>query len=85
MGTGGGRGESHACAVRGSFFVFIHAGQPELLESSSPSNLEFESLFEGLLGVEEKSKASLDNPTFFIANFAVKLESILDIERVMNT
>lgn len=80
-GTGGGTGESHACAVSGSFFVLIHAGQPGPSEASPWSGIG--ASFVGLLELDdEKSKASLDNPAFFNANFVVRLENMADAECV---
>lgn len=79
MGTGGGAGDNQACAVSGSFLVLIHAGQPEFdsSKSSRPGKEPSLGLLD-LLAFDEKSRASLDSPTFLIASFVVKLANILD-------
>jgi hypothetical protein len=63
--------------VSGSFLVaVIQVGQaePELSPSSRPKT---EPSF--VAGLAVRAKVSLDSPTFFIANFVVKLANILKL------
>ena len=54
--------------------MFIQVGQPEF-DSSNSSRPGMEPSLD-LLDLDEKSRASLDSPTFLIASFVVKLVNI---------
>lgn len=85
-GTGGGGGESHACAVSGKLFTLIHFGQAVAGASSSTSKalLLFVAAPRLLLedaGEEEeevaKEMASLGTPSFLRASFVPRLENMM--------
>lgn len=78
--TGGGAGESHAWAVRGSFFTVIHLGHAEASSRSSlagPVAADLVSLLDFGDSDEEKLRTSLGMPNFFMASFVPRLENIL--------
>lgn len=80
-GTGGGTGDSHACAVSGRFRTVIHLAQAGV-GSSSRSSLAggappLLAPFLGAGSPPPKFRASLGMPIFFMASFVPRLENIL--------
>lgn len=78
-GTGGGTGDSHACAVSGSFLTVIHLLQAPGPPSSSSSKVDLgpAAPFLGAGSAEPKFRASLGMPIFFMASLVPRLENIL--------
>lgn len=71
-------GDSHACAVSGRLLTVIHLGQPPAGASSRSSWAAAAPFLEffGASG-DEKFRASLGMPIFFIASLVPRLENIV--------
>lgn len=82
-GTGGGGGDSHACAVRGRLLTLIHLGGQAVAGASSRSlsaaAAALRSRFDvgGGAAGDAKFRASLGTPSFLRASFVPRLENMI--------